>query len=70
MDEGLARELSDELSMIVSSFNRLSELTLSIPDEDERRSYRQSLGELMAHCDHQLIRPIAIKYPHLDPIRA
>ncbi len=69
MDEALARALAADLSTIVSSFNRLSELTLQIADEGERHSYRKSLGELMARCDHELIRPIAQKYPHLDPIK-
>jgi hypothetical protein len=69
MDETLAREISVELSSMVAAFNRLSELTLSIADENERRNYRKSLGELMARCDHDLIRPISKAYPHLDPIK-
>lgn len=69
MDEPLARQISVELSSMVAAFNRLSALTLSIADENERRGYRRSLGELMARCDHDLIRPIAKAYPHLDPIK-
>ncbi len=68
MDEALARKISIELSSMVGTFNRLSELTLSITDESERHSYRRSLGELMARCDKDLIRPISQAYPHLDPI--
>lgn len=68
MDETLARKLVDEMAIIVTSLNRLSELTLSIPDEDEQLAYRKSLGALMAHCDSELIRPIANRYPHLDPL--
>ncbi|MEZ5971506.1 MAG: hypothetical protein R3C31_06885 [Hyphomonadaceae bacterium] len=69
MDEPLARQISVELSSMIAAFNRLSELTLSIADENERRDYRKSLGELMARCDHGLIRPITKAHPHLDPIK-
>lgn len=69
MDEALARKISVELSSMVAAFNRLSELTLSIADENERRGYRRSLGELMVRCDSDLIRPISKAYPHLDPIK-
>lgn len=69
MDETLGRAISNEMAKIVSSLNKLSELTLSITDEGERQSYRRSLGELMARCDDELIRPIAQKFPHLDPIK-
>ncbi|MEQ1819428.1 MAG: hypothetical protein ABL871_12535 [Terricaulis sp.] len=69
MDEALARKISVELSSMVAAFNRLSDLTLSIADENERRGYRRSLGELMARCDNDLIQPISRAYPHLDPIK-
>ena len=69
MDETLARAISAELASIVAAFNRLSHLSLSITDEEERRAYRKSLGELMARCDHDLLRPIAKRYPHIDPVR-
>lgn len=69
MDEALARKISAELSSMVAAFNRLSELTLSIADENERLGYRRSLGEFMARFDNDLIRPISKVYPHLDPIK-
>ncbi len=44
MDETLARAISVELTSMVTAFNRLSELTLAIHDENERRTYRRSFG--------------------------
>ncbi len=69
MDEALASKISVELSALVRSFNRLSELTFSIPKAAERGAYRKSVGALMALCDRDLIRPISTIYPHLDPIK-
>ncbi|MEJ0059060.1 MAG: hypothetical protein WDM79_05555 [Terricaulis sp.] len=69
MNEAVARAISAELSLMLAAFNRLTALTQSISDEDERSSYRRSLGELMVRCEQELVRPISKKYPHLDPIK-
>ena len=69
MDEGLAHEIADELLIVTESFNRLSHLTMQMTDESERRSYRKSLGTLMLDFNHELVRPITAKYPHLNPIK-
>jgi len=69
MDEALAREMSVELASMVAALNRLGELTMSIADEDERRAYRHTIGQLIVRCDFELIQPIAKIYPHLDPVK-
>jgi len=68
MDETTAAKLSGELKRLVEGFNLLSELSMSIPDETERTTFRSALGRLMVVADTDLIRPIVRQYPHLDPV--
>ena len=70
MDESLARNLLEELRNFVATFNNVSELSMSIADEEEQRTFRAALARLLVHCDSELIRPLERKYPQLEGIVA
>jgi len=68
MDEKLARELLQELARLSDVWNKLSELSISIPDDAERSAFRRALAQLLGDCDRDLIRPLERKFPHLEGI--
>ncbi len=68
MDENVARQLLEELAKFGDVWNRLSELSMNIADEDDRIVFRRALAQLLGDCDHKLIRPIERRFPHLEGI--
>jgi hypothetical protein len=68
MDEQTVEKFAAGLKGVVTHFNALSELSMSIPDEPERQALRSALGRLMVGLDADVIRPLARQYPHLDPV--
>ena len=68
MDETAARSLLEELRIITSSFNKLSDLSFNIDGDAERSAFRRALGMLMADCDAALIRPLERAFPNLEGI--
>lgn len=68
MQREIAEKMAEELSTLNSCLNALASLSLNIADDGVRRSYRKELGVIMAEVDRVLIRPIAERFPDLDPI--
>ncbi len=68
MDEVVARRLLEDLRGLCNALNALSETSMTIDGEAERRDFRKALGMVMADVDGNLIRPIERNFPHLEGI--
>lgn len=67
MDRSLAAEIIKKVRSLDGLLDDLDAHLRQIPDEDERRPLLQSLGRIILDLDAGLVRPIARKYPDLDP---
>lgn len=67
MDRATAELLLHDLKAVAEGFNKLSETSLAIGDEDERRAFRKALGECIADTIIKLERPIVRQFPDLEP---
>ena len=66
MNREVAETVMKEIEIIVSSFNRLSEVTMNIDDELARKSIRSALGRMIFALDTEVIKLVAKEYPDLD----
>jgi hypothetical protein len=62
----IAEELTVELRAIFASLNRMSEITMQMPEDDARKSLRGALGRLMVDLDYNVLKKIGQEYPDLD----
>ncbi|MEZ5959560.1 MAG: hypothetical protein R3C30_03925 [Hyphomonadaceae bacterium] len=66
MDRHVAERLIEDIKVLAEGFNRLSQTSMSIGDEDERRAFRKALGECMADVLKKLERPVVVQFPDLE----
>jgi hypothetical protein len=67
MQEKTAKELMDTLSALDEPLNKAAELIEQINDEEERKKFRKSLGNIMAGIYTDLELLITQQYPDLNP---
>lgn len=67
MDKNLAAQLIKKLHNLDGPLGEVLDLTEQLPDEEERRRFRGSVGDLIARVYTQLMVPVLRQYPDLDP---
>jgi hypothetical protein len=63
----LARLIVDAVVSFDSQLGELDTLIGRIEDDDERKRYQKSLGDLMGSLFGDFLHPIERQYPYLDP---
>ena len=67
MDETLASQIMKSAIGLDTALGELDLAISQIRDEDERRAYSRSLGNIIGQINDSIIRPIARQFPRLDP---
>ena len=67
MDKHTAAELMQENLKLCAQLNVIMEKIEHITPEEELRSMRRHIGDVMAAIDLHLFCPILRQYPDLDP---
>jgi hypothetical protein len=67
MKRNVAIPLMDLLTALGEPLNRAAQLIEQIEDEEERKTFREGIGGIMAHIFTDLEFPIIRQYPELDP---
>lgn len=66
MKKALARKILAKNANLSRPFNALSELTMRIEDEDQRRQVRKALGMAMGYMA-EVVMIVVREHPDLDP---
>jgi hypothetical protein len=67
LEKVLAKRLLDAALSLDKALGVLDTVISEIPDEPEKRSFAKSLGTIMLDVNEAFIRPVARRYPDLDP---
>lgn len=67
MDKSLAANIIEAVRSLDVSLNAVDAQLRQIPDAAERVPLLRSLGQVIGELESGLVRPIARKYPELDP---
>lgn len=67
MRKDIARKLMMELESVGECLDRLSSISLEIDDDKARYDFRKNLGLFLADWNTNLVRPIILVHPDLDP---
>jgi hypothetical protein len=67
MDRAAAEKLMTLYQKLNGSLNEAAEIIAAIPDAEEQKRLRRSLGEVMQSIWLELMRPIVRQHPDLDP---
>ena len=67
MQKDVAELLVGNILSLGKDLNKLSEISMHIEDDQERKIFRKHLGQIMASLNMDLLMPIITQYPALDP---
>jgi hypothetical protein len=67
MDEARAAEIMKAALELDTALGELDRAISRIPDEAERREYARKLADIMGGVNDAIIRPLARRFPKLDP---
>ena len=69
MEQEIARSLMGEIAELNAKLNEIATTIERIGSDDERRTMRLGVANMMGHAYQELMRPIVAQYPGLDPDR-
>lgn len=69
MDHHTSSHLMDLLLKAGASLNDVAECLETIPDEEERKSFKRLLGKAMGIVGFDMVMPIVRQHRDLDPDR-
>jgi hypothetical protein len=69
MDKSVAKPITDQALRVGDEMNRLAEAIEKIKNLEERKDFRKRFAEIAGLIYTDIMRPIMVKYPELDPDR-
>lgn len=67
MDRDHAVSIVNAVKLIGADLDLLDSLTERIQDSEERREFRTCLGRIIAAMNTDILIPIFVEFPELDP---
>lgn len=67
MDKALARKIIEDVRSLDMLLNEIDAQLRQIQEDAERIPLLRSLAQVIGELDSGIVRPIARKYPDLDP---
>jgi hypothetical protein len=67
MEQEIAKALMNEIAELNAKLNQIGETIERIGPDDDKRTLRLGIANVMGNVYHELMRPVIARYPELDP---